>query len=196
MPTTPARQRRHDRILDAAARCLVRDGAEATTMAAIAEEAGVSRATVFNHVDGKRALLAALYDRQLARLDARLAAHPPAGPFARQLRTFFETAEAVLREDGALSPLLIREVLHDPVLLERDLTHGRRARRVLARIVRDAHRADRLRRGVRPAEVVGLCMDCWTATLIPWAAGGGRGALAPRVLRKVGLVLRGVGRGR
>ncbi|MDX2183698.1 MAG: TetR/AcrR family transcriptional regulator [Gemmatimonadaceae bacterium] len=190
---TPARQRRHDAILDAAARCLVRDGLDGTTMEAIALEAGVSRATVFNHVSGKHGLLTALYDRQLARLDAQLSRSPARGPLAAQLRWYFTTAEAVLRADGALTPLLVREVLRDPVLLERDLTHGQSARHELVRIVREARAVGVLRRDVPTTEIVVALMDIWSATLIPWAAAGASGPLARTVLRKVRLLLDGLG---
>jgi AcrR family transcriptional regulator len=49
-------------IVEAAGGLFVRDGYEATSIDAVAREAGVSRATVFNSVGGKAALLKAAYD--------------------------------------------------------------------------------------------------------------------------------------
>ena len=49
-------------VIDAASRLFVSDGYAGTSIQAIADEAGVSRATVFNSVGGKAALLKACYD--------------------------------------------------------------------------------------------------------------------------------------
>lgn len=49
-------------VVGAASRLFVRDGYAVTSIAAVALEAGVSRATVFNSVGGKAALLKAAYD--------------------------------------------------------------------------------------------------------------------------------------
>jgi AcrR family transcriptional regulator len=49
-------------VIDAAARVFVREGYAGASIRTIAEEAGVSRATVFNAVGGKAALLKAAYD--------------------------------------------------------------------------------------------------------------------------------------
>lgn len=54
-----------DRLLDAAERCLRRDGIRRTTVAGVALEAGVSRAGLYKHFPDKAALLGAA----LVRLD-------------------------------------------------------------------------------------------------------------------------------
>jgi AcrR family transcriptional regulator len=48
-----------ERLLEAAARCVARDGLPALSMAAVAEEAGVSRPTVYRYFEDRRALLEA-----------------------------------------------------------------------------------------------------------------------------------------
>ena len=76
--TTPVKSRRYDssgrraaaharrqRVLDAAERLLHRDGYAATTVAAIAEESGVSPETVYKSFGGKPGLVRALFDRAL-----------------------------------------------------------------------------------------------------------------------------------
>jgi AcrR family transcriptional regulator len=55
----------HDRLLDATERCLRRDGIRRTTVAAVAEEAGVSRAWLYRHFPDKPSLVGAA----LVRLD-------------------------------------------------------------------------------------------------------------------------------
>ena len=59
-------RRTRRQIVDAAGRLFARQGFAATTMDAIAEEAGVSRKTVFTSVGGKVALLKLAYDYALA----------------------------------------------------------------------------------------------------------------------------------
>ncbi|MCU1592871.1 MAG: transcriptional regulator, TetR family [Frankiales bacterium] len=54
-----------DRLLDAAERCLRRDGIRRTTMAGVAEEAGISRAWLYRQFPDKSSLLGAA----LVRLD-------------------------------------------------------------------------------------------------------------------------------
>jgi AcrR family transcriptional regulator len=49
-------------VIDAASRVFVREGYAGASIQVIADEAGVSRATVFNAVGGKAALLKAAYD--------------------------------------------------------------------------------------------------------------------------------------
>ncbi|WP_182523554.1 TetR/AcrR family transcriptional regulator [Nocardioides dongkuii] len=60
-----------DRLLDAAEACLRRDGIRRTTVAGVAEEAGVSRAWLYRHFPNKAALLGAA----LIRLDVQFWAH-------------------------------------------------------------------------------------------------------------------------
>lgn len=55
-----AKQTNRQRLLEAALRLFSRDGYEATSVAAIAREAGVSRATFYRHFRGKREVLLAL----------------------------------------------------------------------------------------------------------------------------------------
>lgn len=54
-----------DRLLDAAAALIVRGGPAAATVSAIAAEAGVSRMTVYRKFPDARAVLVALFNREL-----------------------------------------------------------------------------------------------------------------------------------
>lgn len=190
---SPARLRRRAAILEAAGALFVADGVAATSMDAIAERAGVSRATVFNHFGGKRELLLGLYDRQLDRLGEALDRPLDRPDPMRALVAFFRTAETILRADGDLSPLLIREVLYDPALLAHDVKRGDDVRRHLVERVRAAQRAGQLRRSVPATQIAAIMMDLWTASLVPWVLADRRFGLAAHVLRKIRLVLRGLG---
>ncbi|MBY0490496.1 MAG: TetR/AcrR family transcriptional regulator [Gemmatimonadaceae bacterium] len=190
---SPARLRRRSAILEAAGALFVTGGVAATSMEAIAERAGVSRATVFNHFGGKRELLLGLYDRQLDRLAESLRTSSEQSNPRRAVAAFFRSAETVLRADGDLTPLLIREVLYDPALLAHDVARGDDVRRELIDRVRAAQRAGQLRRTVPATQIAAIMMDLWTASLVPWVLAERRFGLAAHVMRKIRLVLRGLG---
>jgi len=79
-----ARTARRDQIIAAAAECFARAGYHVTTMADIAETAGVSKGTPYLYFPGKEALFIALYEEWdcglAARVDAAIGglAEPPA----------------------------------------------------------------------------------------------------------------------
>ena len=71
-----------DRLLDAASRVLLRDGAHALTLEAVAGEAGVSKGGLLYHFRGKGELLDALVERWDATFEAEVearAADTPGG---------------------------------------------------------------------------------------------------------------------
>jgi TetR/AcrR family transcriptional regulator, repressor for uid operon len=67
-----ARAARRDQIIAAAAECFARAGYHATTMADIAEAAGVSKGTPYLYFPGKEALFIALYEEWDCGLAARV----------------------------------------------------------------------------------------------------------------------------
>jgi TetR/AcrR family transcriptional repressor of uid operon len=69
-----ARAARRDQIIAAAAECFARAGYHATTMADIAEAAGVSKGTPYLYFPGKEALFTALYEEWDCGLAARIGA--------------------------------------------------------------------------------------------------------------------------
>lgn len=64
----------HTRILEAARRCFYRDGITATGVDTLAEEAGVSKRTLYNHFGSKDGLVTAYLERREDRWRRRLAA--------------------------------------------------------------------------------------------------------------------------
>jgi AcrR family transcriptional regulator len=65
---------RPDQILDAAERVLVDGGADAMTMDAVAEAAGLGKGTIYHHYGSKAELLGAMRSRYLTRTVTRAAA--------------------------------------------------------------------------------------------------------------------------
>lgn len=100
-----------DRILDAAEACLRRDGIRRTTVAAVATEAGISRAYVYRFFPDKATLVSATLIRRdeafWAEADQRVAAQPSLAEMV---------AEAVLlSRDAPLGPLASRLAEAEPV---------------------------------------------------------------------------------
>lgn len=82
------------RILDAAGSLFLRDGYGGVSMDAVAREAGVSKATLYAHFDGKQALFATLVEMECAGLmgalgDEELRRRPPAAALTEIGRRFF-----------------------------------------------------------------------------------------------------------
>lgn len=100
-----------DAILVAAAEVFGEQGLAAARMETIAERAGVSVGTLYNHFDDRSALLDALMKRRrealLKRMDAALA-DSEGRPFREQLRTFLSTLAHHVAEHGAFLRVLIQ----------------------------------------------------------------------------------------
>lgn len=64
-----------DKIVDAAIRCFERFGPQRTSMNDIADEAGISRRTLYRQFDDRPALVAEILDRRLSDQHASVVAH-------------------------------------------------------------------------------------------------------------------------
>jgi AcrR family transcriptional regulator len=99
----PAHAVARERLLEAAVRCIARDGMAGAHVAAVAAEAGVSRPTVYRYFADRRALLEATMMHAGRDLAARLGAH------LRGFRTPAEMAvEAIC--------FVLQEIPREPVL--------------------------------------------------------------------------------
>ncbi|MFT4214634.1 MAG: TetR/AcrR family transcriptional regulator [Microbacterium sp.] len=72
--TDAYRAARRDEIVDAAVRCVVRDGYRGTSMSAVIDESGLSAGAIYGHFSGKQELLVAVAERVLDARQADLAA--------------------------------------------------------------------------------------------------------------------------
>ena len=75
-----------ERLLDAAAAVVRRDGAQALTLEAVAAEAGVSKGGLLYHFNSKRELLEAMLGGWLEEFDARDRGRPRGRPVRPRLR--------------------------------------------------------------------------------------------------------------
>ena len=100
----PGQCMKRDFILCSAARVFNRDGFQGASIDIIANEAGVSRQTIYNHYRDKEALLAAVVEDALARMNASLFA---------VLATFPQTGENLERDLVAFSIRMSRNCIYD-----------------------------------------------------------------------------------
>jgi AcrR family transcriptional regulator len=101
----PARTR--DRLLDAAATVVMRDGAQALTLDAVAEEAEVSKGGLLYHFRSKRELVEGMVERWLAQFQEEMDAADPAF-----VRGYVKASGSAGNELGMLAALVA-----DPSLL-------------------------------------------------------------------------------
>jgi TetR/AcrR family transcriptional regulator of autoinduction and epiphytic fitness len=122
MPDTPKKRKKRDTsgkrqaILEGAVRVFTEQGFEAASMDAVAEAAGVSKRTVYNHFQSKEALFQTIVGDFLAeQADYRPIEYAKEKPLADQLREFVQ-AELFLINDAdrrGLSKLLTATFLMD-----------------------------------------------------------------------------------
>ena len=97
-------------ILDAAASVLLKGGARALTIDAVAAEAGLSKGGVLHHYASKDALISALAERKLREIRESVAAHEAEqgpGPAALPLALIAHARQVYADEDGFPRALLL-----------------------------------------------------------------------------------------
>jgi AcrR family transcriptional regulator len=150
-----------DATLDTTARLVAQHGLRSVTMARIAEETGIGRATLYKYFPDVEAILRAWHEREIGRHLERLA------------RVRHEAGDAAQRLEGVLEAyaLIAHETLrgHDAELaafLHRD-EHVFRAQHQLRAMIRDlltdAAAAGLIRTDVPPDELAAYCLHALTA---------------------------------
>lgn len=115
---------KHSDIIDAAVSLFCEEGFGATSMDRIAQRAGVSKRTVYNHFPSKEALFEQCVSVLVARMDAQAhAGDDPDAPVAERLRAYArrKLRTALDPQAVATTRALLAEVIRDPAL-------GRRVR--------------------------------------------------------------------
>lgn len=161
-----------DRILDATARILVRDGGNAVTIAAVAAEAGVSKGGLFYHFASKELLIDGLVARYVESFDALLESASDAPG---------EATRAYLRSVAGRGGVATQPVI---ALLAASIVHPSALAALRARYERwqDRLAADGLPSGV--ATTVRFAVDgIWLADALDLAPA--RGEERARVIEKI-----------
>lgn len=101
MATSDRLQRKRNEILDAATAAFRRDGYESTSMDSIAEQAGASKRTVYNHFGSKETLFRAVVDRMMETVRAsKRVKFDPERSAREQLQSFARAKVAPLKTQG------------------------------------------------------------------------------------------------
>src|SRR3954469_21277851 len=111
-----------DRILDAALACVARVGVAKTTLDDVAKEAGCARATVYRSFPGRKALLRAVLDREIATLAADVL---DAAGRADSLSGAVEAVILTAADTFGSHPALGFVVAHEPELVAPQLSFDR-----------------------------------------------------------------------
>ena len=143
MPSTPAYRRldvdeRRRRLLEQGAELFSRHAYADLSMAAIAREAGISKALLYHYFPSKQAFFVATLEQQAAELAARVGDVDPALPPAEQLAAALDAFLGWVEEHAeGYGKLLVGAATHPEV---RELVEGVRrqtAERILAGIAPD-----------------------------------------------------------
>jgi AcrR family transcriptional regulator len=143
MPSTPAYRRldvdeRRRRLLEQGAELFSRHAYADLSMAAIAREAGISKALLYHYFPSKQAFFVATLEQQSAELAARVGDVDPALPPAEQLAAALDAFLGWVEEHAeGYGKLLVGAATHPEV---RELVEGVRrqtAERILAGIAPD-----------------------------------------------------------
>jgi TetR/AcrR family transcriptional regulator, fatty acid biosynthesis regulator len=113
-------EERRDHLLDVAAALVVEHGVDAVTMERVAQQAGVSRGLGYAYFTNSDDLLAALFERELAGFDGRVAAATAGAETVEEhLRAALTTYFDMLAEKGVLLTRLTEMQSQAPVVQER-----------------------------------------------------------------------------
>jgi AcrR family transcriptional regulator len=113
-PKTDGRNARAGRTRAAVAEAmlkLIRDGHLKPTAAQVAEEAGVSLRSVFQHFEDMESLYAAVAEAQMARFEHMLSEETAGGPLPQRLRTFVDRRAKLLE---TVTPVRRAAILQEP----------------------------------------------------------------------------------
>ncbi|HEX2415244.1 MAG TPA: TetR/AcrR family transcriptional regulator, partial [Thermoleophilaceae bacterium] len=133
MPSVRAQTRgdQRARIVDAARRLFASHGVDEVTMAEVATEAGVARATVFNYFGSKHALVEAITEDVIAYYQAMLqnALADTTTPVPALVRALFEHMGAGIEQFHEFYREVFREIMKIQVGLEEGSVAARAAER-------------------------------------------------------------------
>src|SRR5260370_41130934 len=115
--TPRTRDARRQQILAAAQRCFTRNGFQATSMADIFAEAGLSAGSVYSHFTGQDEIITAIADDVIDKITATAAAALPGGePPAPDEALEAVLATLQLADIGPIAASILGESIRNPAL--------------------------------------------------------------------------------
>jgi AcrR family transcriptional regulator len=194
------RDQQRERILDAARSLFASRGFEAVTMSDVAEQAGVVRATVFNHFGSKGALVEAITEGVLdvwaGMLERALADEQT--PTPTLVRALFEHMGLGIEQFHGFYRGVFREMMKIQVGLEEGGLAARASERALERLTRLLARGQErgeLSRAFETADLVSAFMSLTNGTITHWLYDAVAGSLRERMRSAAEILLRPVAEG-
>jgi AcrR family transcriptional regulator len=180
------REAQRARIVDAALALFGTRGFEAVTMAEVAEQAGVARATVFNHFGSKRALVEAIIEGVLAYWDSMLerALADEATATPTLVRALFDHMGMGIEQFHGFYRGVFREIVKIQVGLEEGGAAARVRERALARLERLLARGQErgeLARSIDAADLACAFDSLANGTITHWLYDDTSGSLRERM---------------
>ena len=160
---------KRDAILAASTAAFRDEGYESTSMDRIAELAGASKRTVYNHFGSKEALFQAVVERLFDEATALNQVRWDPGRSLEDQLSDFVRAKTLLSEDKAarcLTRVVLGVYIKQPELLREVIARVAEDESVLANWLREAHRAGRLR--VPDPELAAHMFGKMTAGVLFW----------------------------
>jgi AcrR family transcriptional regulator len=193
------RQEQRERILDAARELFASRGFDAVTMSEVAEQAGVVRATVFNHFGSKGALVEAITAGVLdvwgAMLERALADEKTSTPTL--VRALFDYMGLGIEQFHGFYRGVFREIMKIQVGLdEGGLAEqaNARANERLARLIARGQQRGELARDLETADLVSAFSSLTNGTITRWLYEEAAGSLRERMRVAAEILLRPVAR--
>jgi len=164
-----AKRERRERIVKATHDLLREIGIEELSMRAVAERAGVSLSTVYNLFESKQAVLARVFDQDLADFEQLVAAAPSADVLARIFDALDIAADLYQADPAFYRAIMWRRPGGGELGLQATLRAPRI--RFWRMMVAAAVREGWLRRGADPVVVSALLIQISAGVLGDWIAG-------------------------
>lgn len=146
----PRSEETHARILEAAQRCFARSGFDATGVAEICEQAGVSKGAFYHHFESKQAVFLALLERWLSGLDETLqSADAQSASAPERLEGLAGMVGQVLEVASGQIPMFLefwRQAAREPHIWQATIQPYQRFRAAFADLVRQGIQEGTLRR--------------------------------------------------
>jgi AcrR family transcriptional regulator len=188
------RDAQRERILDAARALFGSRGFDAVSMSEVAEQAGVARATVFNHFGSKRALVEAItagvFDYYTLMLDQALA--DEVTPTAGLVRALFEHMGSGIEQFHGFYRGVFREIMKLQVGLEEGSVAAHAAERSQERLTRLLARGQArgdLTRELPAADLASALGSLSAGTIDRWLYEDASGSLRERMRRAAEIFL-------
>lgn len=165
---TQRKQKRRERLEQAALKLFSLQGFQETTISQISAAAGVSRGTFFNHFPYKEAVLLDALGRELAAIEQSLAGQVAAGAPER-LRGLFSSLALLVEERQELVLPLSRELLHPDPVRSRAALFALPLPGILSRLITQGQQEGLIRGDQSAERLARVLANTFFVTALQWA---------------------------